>query len=266
MVKPAATCRVAAVDAIETPAGLNNLGHMGLSISSYNLFKYLAGVDKFVQVSAEPAVGLVCRVQLVPIPKMDTNAHTCNTGKGSRAAGNIHSGQLCTDEDLQKQGVDQIENITVANVNLVSLLLAVATLLHVRSMLIFSQAAALGPNKPATWGSGSIKLYAMCALLYLCSTMNGYDGSLMGSINAIPEYTKFYGLSENGAASTGIIFSIFQIGQMIGALFIWVADWRGRRLSIFIGTAGVVVGTVVTSTAQTIPVFIGGSHSFMPSV
>lgn len=72
--------------------------------------------------------------------------------------------------------------------------------------------------------------------------MNGYDGSLMGSINAIPEYQKYYGLSENGAASTGIIFSIFQIGQMTGALFIWAADWRGRRLSIFTGVCGVVVG------------------------
>lgn len=72
--------------------------------------------------------------------------------------------------------------------------------------------------------------------------MNGYDGSLMGSINAIPLYQQYYGLSEDGAASTGIIFSIFQIGQMVGALFIWLADWRGRRLSIFIGMAGVCVG------------------------
>lgn len=64
----------------------------------------------------------------------------------------------------------------------------------------------------------------------------------MGSINAIPEYTKFYGLSENGAASTGLVFSIFQIGQMCGALFIWLADWRGRRLSIFVGVVGVMVG------------------------
>lgn len=72
--------------------------------------------------------------------------------------------------------------------------------------------------------------------------MNGYDGSLMGSINAVPSYLKYFNLPQNGAASTGIIFSIFQVGQMAGALFIWLADWRGRRLSIFIGCIGVVVG------------------------
>lgn len=82
----------------------------------------------------------------------------------------------------------------------------------------------------------------MCVLVYLCSTMNGYDGSLMGSINSLPTYLEYFNLPQNGAASTGIIFSIFQIGQMVGALFIWLADWRGRRLSIFIGCTGVVVG------------------------
>jgi len=150
---------------------------------------------------------------------------------------NIHDGEVLTDEMLKKGGADQIEEVNVANVHL---------------------AAALGPNKPATWGRGHVQLYAMCALVYLCSTMNGYDGSLMGSINSIPEYTHYYGIAEDGSASTGIIFSIFQIGQMVGALFIWLADWRGRRLSIFIGVCGVVVGTIVTSTAKNIPVFIGG--------
>jgi len=72
--------------------------------------------------------------------------------------------------------------------------------------------------------------------------MNGYDGSLMGSINAVESYQKYYSLPENGAASTGIVFSIFQIGQMVGALFVWISDWRGRRFSIFIGVVGVVVG------------------------
>lgn len=80
----------------------------------------------------------------------------------------------------------------------------------------------------------------------------------MGSINALPNYTKYYDLPNTGTASTGIIFAIFQIGQMCAALFVWIADWLGRRWLIFIGTAGVIVGTVVTSTAGTLPTFIGG--------
>lgn len=148
----------------------------------------------------------------------------------------VHGGQV-TDADLLKAGVEEIKEDSVENVDL---------------------AAALGSNKPDTWGKGPRKLYIMCLLVYLCSTMNGYDGSLMGSINSVPSYLKYFDLPQNGAASTGIIFSIFQIGQMAGALFIWLADWRGRRLSIFIGTCGVVVGTIITSTAKDIPTFVGG--------
>lgn len=87
---------------------------------------------------------------------------------------------------------------------------------------------------------------------------SGFDGSLMGSINALPNYTKYYNLPTTGTASTGIIFAIFQVGQMCAALFVWMADWLGRRWLIFIGTAGVIVGTVVTATATTLPTFIGG--------
>jgi MFS family permease len=80
----------------------------------------------------------------------------------------------------------------------------------------------------------------------------------MGSINALPTYTDYYNLPTTGTASTGIVFAIFQIGQMCAALFVWVADWRGRKQLIFIGTIGVILGTIVTSTAKTLPVFIGG--------
>ncbi|KAI6812810.1 general substrate transporter [Hortaea werneckii] len=108
------------------------------------------------------------------------------------------------------------------------------------------------------WGRGSLHLYAICLLVYLCSTMNGYDGSLMGSINAVPSYTAYYGLPPEGNSSTGIVFAIYQFGQMAGALFSWVMDWRGRRWPIFIGCTGVCVGAVVTAVAPTIPALIGG--------
>jgi MFS family permease len=71
----------------------------------------------------------------------------------------------------------------------------------------------------------------------------------MGSINAIPEYQAYYNLGSNGAASTGLVFSIFQIGQMVGALFSWICDWQGRKVPIFGGCFGVVVATIITAVA-----------------
>ncbi|OGM43430.1 sugar transporter [Aspergillus bombycis] len=85
-------------------------------------------------------------------------------------------------------------------------------------------AEVLQGNRPDPWGSGYRKLYYMSALVFLCSTMNGYDTSLMGSINALPNYTEYYNLPNKGSVSTGIVFSIFQIGQM-----------AAEKLSVFIG-------------------------------
>lgn len=113
-------------------------------------------------------------------------------------------------------------------------------------------------GNPNPWGPGYLKMYLFCSLIYLCSTMNGFDGSLMGSINALSNYTNYYGLPSTGNSATGIVFAIFFVGQMVGALFIWLADWRGRRLPIFIGCCGVLVGTIITATAKTLAIFVGG--------
>ncbi|MCJ1285503.1 hypothetical protein MMC26_004843 [Xylographa opegraphella] len=120
-------------------------------------------------------------------------------------------------------------------------------------------AAAIEDNPPNPWGPGYLKLYMFSAIIFLTATMNGrrfsrirYDGSLMGSINALPSYTAYFGLPPEGNAGTGII------GQMAGALFIWLADWQGRKRVIFIGCLGVIIGTIVVSTATTIPIFTGG--------
>ncbi|KAL7623753.1 hypothetical protein AAE478_005306 [Parahypoxylon ruwenzoriense] len=72
-------------------------------------------------------------------------------------------------------------------------------------------AAIMATNKPNPRGPGYIKLYLLAGMIFLCSTMNGFDSSLMGSINALPNYTEYFGLPSNGNASTGIVFAIFQI-------------------------------------------------------
>ncbi|KAL7931436.1 general substrate transporter [Trichoderma chlorosporum] len=110
---------------------------------------------------------------------------------------------------------------------------------------------------PNPWAWGHVQLYLVCAIVYLCSTMNGYDGSLMGSINIMPEYQDYYHLGPNGSAGTGLVFSIFNIGQMIGALFTWCNDWRGRKFMVIFGCVGVVACAIFTATAPTLGSFIG---------
>jgi MFS family permease len=80
----------------------------------------------------------------------------------------------------------------------------------------------------------------------------------MGSINALENYINYYNLPPEGNSGTGIVFAIFNVGQMVGALFIWTADAVGRRPVIFVGCVGVIVGTIVTSVAPTLGAFIGG--------
>ncbi|KAF4460738.1 Lactose permease, partial [Fusarium albosuccineum] len=48
------------------------------------------------------------------------------------------------------------------------------------------------------------------------------------------------------------------IGQMSGALFIWMTDWYGRTWHIFFGCLGICIATVVTSLATNLPTFIAG--------
>lgn len=53
------------------------------------------------------------------------------------------------------------------------------------------------------WSKGAFHLYAVCLLVYLCSTMNGYDGSLMGSINAVPSYVKYLRIFQLPVGESG---------------------------------------------------------------
>ncbi|KXT02942.1 hypothetical protein AC578_10590 [Pseudocercospora eumusae] len=113
-------------------------------------------------------------------------------------------------------------------------------------------------SKPNPWSRGYLRLYFMCLLVYLCATMAGFDGQLMGSINAMKSYTEYYGLPAEGSSGTGLVFSIFQVAQMAASPFVWVIDWRGRRFCIFIGCFGTCVGAIITATAPTLGSFIGG--------
>ena len=78
----------------------------------------------------------------------------------------------------------------------------------------------------------------------------------MGSINALPEFKAYYGLGEEGTSTTGLVFSIFQVGQMTGALFVWICDWRGRKITVVVSSFLVVGSAVFTALAPSLSAFI----------
>lgn len=102
------------------------------------------------------------------------------------------------------------------------------------------------------------KLYGLCFVTYLCATMQGYDGALMGSIYTENEYLKYYHLDINSSSGTGLVFSIFNVGQICGAFFVPLMDWKGRKPAILIGCLGVVIGAIISSLTTTKSALIGG--------
>jgi MFS family permease len=119
-------------------------------------------------------------------------------------------------------------------------------------------AAALEAQKPQLWSKSMIQLYGIMCVGYLISTMNGFDSSLMGAINAMKPYQETFGLSGEGS-STGIIFIVYNLGQIAAFPFCgFFADGYGRRVCIFVGCALVLVGTAVQATAHETSHFIGG--------
>lgn len=47
---------------------------------------------------------------------------------------------------------------------------------------------------PLTWSM--FRLYLCLIIPYLCGTLNGYDGSLMGGLNAMETYLDFFNMYE----------------------------------------------------------------------
>lgn len=49
-------------------------------------------------------------------------------------------------------------------------------------------------TKQSPWTKSMFRLYGVLAVAYLCGCLNGYDGSLMGGLNALTNYQHYFGL------------------------------------------------------------------------
>ncbi|KAH8788193.1 putative hexose transport-related protein [Diaporthe sp. PMI_573] len=120
----------------------------------------------------------------------------------------------------------------------------------------FYETVTAAPLDP--WSRTSIQLYLILLVAALNATTSGFDGSIFSSINAMDQYQEYFHHTELGS-STGIIFMIYTIGNMVGSLFTGpICDWFGRRAGMAVGSVLIMVGAAVQTAAKNDGYLLGG--------
>lgn len=69
---------------------------------------------------------------------------------------------------------------------------------HDNSGVVVSDAVQLATDVTAIqcspWTLSMFRLYGCLSIAYLCGCLNGYDGSLMGGLNAMSTYQEFFNM------------------------------------------------------------------------
>ncbi|KAL5338858.1 general substrate transporter [Aspergillus crustosus] len=99
-----------------------------------------------------------------------------------------------------------------------------------------------------TWwkDAGLQKLYFMMPILFLGSTINGYEGSLLNGLQTMPPWRDYFG---NPTGSTlGLLTAIHNTGGICALFFSsYIANLLGRRAGLAVGIIVIFVGVIVQS-------------------
>ena len=88
--------------------------------------------------------------------------------------------------------------------------------------------------------------------------MNGYDGSVMGSINAMDPFHNYFNVGRTGSG-IGLIFAIYTVGNILGSLIAgFLTDTFGRKFGMLSGSCFIILGTILQATAHNTGQFVGG--------
>ncbi|WVQ67243.1 uncharacterized protein L199_005438 [Kwoniella botswanensis] len=120
----------------------------------------------------------------------------------------------------------------------------------------FYETVTAAPLSP--WSKTSFQLYAILLVAALNATASGFDGSIFSSINAMDQYKAYFHHVETGK-STGIIFMIYTIGNMVGSLFTGpICDHLGRRAGMGVGSIIIGAAAIVLTAAKNDSYLLGG--------
>lgn len=114
---------------------------------------------------------------------------------------------------------------------------------------------------PRKLSKNMVMIYLMCVAPFMCGTMSGYDGSVMGSFLVEKSFQTLFGAQVNGFQA-GYITAMYQIAGVAAIPFIGPSmDILGRRFGIFIGCLFSVLGAVIQGTSShsgSLSQFLGG--------
>ncbi|KAM3068882.1 hypothetical protein ACMFMG_004056 [Clarireedia jacksonii] len=89
---------------------------------------------------------------------------------------------------------------------------------QIKNVQSVALADATAKQKPSLWTRRMFQLYLILLLATLNAAVNGYDGSVMSSINSYVQYREYFGFSlTEGTPATGIVYAMFTIGNLVGA-------------------------------------------------
>ncbi|TQV96349.1 sugar (and other) transporter [Cordyceps javanica] len=108
---------------------------------------------------------------------------------------------------------------------------------------------ALLREPPRAWAPSMVMVYLFSVVGFLCSTMNGYDASLINNLLQNRDFRDTYDVGADGLGA-GLVAAMYQIGGVAVLPFVGpVIDRFGRRAGMGAGAALVIVGTIVQGTA-----------------
>ncbi|EIN07439.1 general substrate transporter [Punctularia strigosozonata HHB-11173 SS5] len=101
-----------------------------------------------------------------------------------------------------------------------------------------------------------ITLNAWIVLFLITSSTNGFDGSMMNGLQALPQWNSAF--NNPAGSQLGLLNAIQNIGSLAGYPFApYLSDGLGRRRTIFVGAFIMCIAVALQTAAQSVGMFIG---------
>ena len=116
-------------------------------------------------------------------------------------------------------------------------------------------------EKPRFFSKQIMKLFGFCCVGFACSTMYGFDASLMSLLLVMDSFQDQFGVDVAGAKA-GYVTALLQIGSVCAIPFIGVVlDKLGRRAGMLVGCSFGVLGIILEGTSAAshkLPQYLAG--------